>query len=124
MAVVALTNEELADARQSASLIEYFHVVIATELNATAALGSLSPTNTARWFVWGKEFDRNPAVVYGDTAMIGYMVNRMQSGGIANKEDSAPGDLGNQIAAYIDADANRKNSLVQSYLQEKTKQWA
>lgn len=124
MAIVALTNEELAEARQSPSLIQYFHVVIATELNATAALGSLSPTNTAKWFVWGKEFDRNPNVVYGDTSMIGYMVNRMQSGGIANKDDQAPGDLGDQIVAYIDADANRRNSLVQQYLQEKTKQWA
>lgn len=124
MAVVALTNEELSEARQSPELIEYFHVVIATEMNATAALGSLSPTNTAKWFIWGKEFDRNPQVLYGDNSMIGYMVNRMQSGGIANKEDSAPGELGDQIAAYIDADANRRNSLVQAYLQEKTKMWS
>jgi hypothetical protein len=122
--VVALTNEELAQARQSQELIEYFHVVIATEMNATAALGSLSPANTARWFVWGKEFDRNPSVVYGDPAMIGFMVNRMQSGGIANKESTGGPTLGDQIATYIDADANRRNSLVQSYLQEKTKMWA
>jgi hypothetical protein len=124
MAVVALTNEELAQARQSQELIEYFHVVIATEMNATAALGSLSPANTARWFVWGKEFDRNPAVLFGDNTMMSYIVNRMQSGGIANKETGGGGTLGDQIVAYIDADVNRKNSLVQAYLQEKTKMWA
>lgn len=124
MAVVALTNEELAQARQSQSLLEYFHVVIPTELAATAALGSLNPANTARWFVWGKEFDRNPAVVFGDATLLSYVVTRMQAGGIANKETSASGDIGDQIAAYIDADVNRKNSLVQAYLQEKTKMWA